>query len=133
MNSDKMRTELHVQTVTAGQMGPKVLLKAFHGWTIGDAKAALEERGCGPAAEIELVQQGSRLANDTLLTDLDNPAGMIAATPMAPTKDSSMPIDDSVIKRNLQALRGQATKGIAGPVADQQAQAESRRADREVN
>ena len=126
--------ELNVQTVTAGQMGPIVRLKAFRGWTIGHAKAALEERGCGPAAQIKLIQQGSTPANDTLLTDLDNPAGIIAATPMAPTKDSSTPVDDSVIELNLQALSGTtATAGIATPVTVQQAQTESPGAGREVH
>ena len=88
---------LELQTVSAGEQGPKVRITPLPGWTVGHVKAALAARGCGPAAEIDLIYELTQLTDTALLNDLDNPNGMIAVTPMAPTKDSST-VDDSLIE-----------------------------------
>ena len=111
--------QVELQTVSAGQMGPKVQMKPSAGWTIGHVKRTLAERGCGAAADIQLIQAGACLADATLLCDLENPNGMIAATSKAPTKDPAT-VDDSLIERNLP------TTLTLGPVPLAEAEADSR-------
>ena len=84
--------ELNVQTVTGGQQGPRVCIALASDWTIGQLKAALSAKGCGPAARISLMSNGAFPTNATLVADLANPASLIASTPVAPKAEQGLTI-----------------------------------------
>ena len=84
--------ELNVLTITGGQQGTRVRVALASDCTIGQVKAALSERGCGPAAEITLILNSASPTDATLIVDLDNPSGLMAVTPMQPTAGQGLTV-----------------------------------------
>ena len=100
--------ELNVLTVTGGLQGPRVCIAIASDWTIGQVKAALSEKGCGPAAEIALILNGALPTDATLIVDLENPSGLMAATRMAPAAGQGLTVAESVGIETLQKERVEA-------------------------